>query len=102
MGDRLIAQHDAALKVILAEWNSSRTYANRIAELRNGTGLANGFCLIGDDGPTQTVFNDDAVDTLTGSDGRDWFLANGTAENGSPLHKVTDKAASELWDDIDF
>ena len=54
------------------------------------------------DGATQTVFNDNQVDTLTGSQGQDWFLANQIAENGGELDTVTDKAANELCSDTDF
>ncbi|MEZ6032243.1 MAG: hypothetical protein R3C17_04060 [Planctomycetaceae bacterium] len=50
----------------------------------------------------QTVFNDNDVDTLTGSQGIDWFFANHFADGGGALDKITDKAASELWSDTDF
>jgi Ca2+-binding RTX toxin-like protein len=58
--------------------------------------------LDGNDGATQTVFNDNDADTLTGSQGQDVFWGNQIADNGGVLDTVTDKAASELWNDTDF
>jgi hypothetical protein len=89
----------------MQEWTSTRTYAARVANLQAGTGLAAGYRLIGDDGVTQTVFNDNQVDTLTGNQGQDWFHANliaDTAANGGVLDVVVDKAVNELWSDTDF
>ena len=65
--------HDAALLSMLAEWNSGRSYATRMANLK-GTGSGsrlNGsnFLQLG-----TTVFNDSAADQLTGSDGQDWYF----------------------------
>jgi hypothetical protein len=42
------------------------------------------------------------VDTLTGSQGQDWFFANQIADNGGVLDRVTDKAGNERWSDTDF
>lgn len=91
-----------ALCCLMAEWTSARSYSQRTANIMAGTSLTNGFRLNGDDGPLQTVFNDDDLDTLTGSQGQDWFFANRVADNGGVLDKVTDQAANELWNDIDF
>jgi len=37
---------------------------------------------ISDDGLSQTVFNDNDLDKLTGSPGADWFFAKLVADNG--------------------
>ena len=94
--------NDTALSAVMKEWTSGNSYATRVNNLTNGTGLTAGNRLIGDDGATQTVFNDNDVDTLTGSQGQDWFFANRVADNGGVLDVVTDKAANELWNDTDF
>ena len=104
----------AVLKILMSEWNSSRSYSQRVYNLSNGTGGGgldastfvsrnNGvYFLIGDDGLSQTVFNDNDLDKLTGSAGADWFFANLVADNGGVLDNVTDKAISEYWTDTDF
>jgi len=94
--------NDTALFSLMNEWTSAGSYSSRVANITAGTGLANGYRLFGDDGACQTVFNDNEVDTLTGSQGQDWFFANRTADNGGALDAVTDKAANELWSDTDF
>ena len=106
--DLLIAgytAHDnntAALLAIMSEWTSGNNYNTRVTNITNGTGLTAGNRLVGDDGASQTVFNDTDVDILTGSQGQDWFFANRVADNGGPLDCITDKAANELWNDTDF
>jgi hypothetical protein len=70
--------------------------------ISNGTGLTAGFRLVGNHGAAQTVFNDNDVDVLTGSQGIDWFFANRYADDGGVLDIITDKAANELWSDTDF
>src|SRR5262249_53184750 len=80
----------AALMGLMGEWSSNGSYATRVANLKAGTGLAAGYRLNGSDGASQTVFNDASVDTLSGNQGSDWFLANQTADNGGPLDVVTD------------
>jgi Ca2+-binding RTX toxin-like protein len=65
-----------ALLAIQAEWSSSRSYATRVANLR-GPGTEprlNGDFFLKASGAGQTVFNDAAVDTLTGSQQSDWFF----------------------------
>jgi Ca2+-binding RTX toxin-like protein len=102
------------LSAIMQEWNSTRSYAQRVYNLSNGTGgagldnstffnRANGnYMLIGDDVTGQTVFTDNEVDKLTGSSDADWFFANLVADNGGALDTATDKAGTELWTDTDF
>ncbi len=64
-------------------------------------GYTNGlYRLVGDDGVDQTVFNDNDVDTLTGSQGIDWFFAN--RENINDGNAVLDiEFGSEFWNDTD-
>jgi uncharacterized protein (TIGR03118 family) len=61
----------AGLLQVLGEWNSSDTYANRVAAIRAGTGGVPALDAI-------TVTDDRLADTLTGGSGRDWFWALGT------------------------
>ncbi len=78
--DILIADNAAmesnheALCAVLNEWNSTRSFDVRLANLTRGDGSAdrlNGdhFLLAG-----VTVLNDQSSDTMTGAAGRDWFL----------------------------
>ena len=67
-----------------------------------------GFNLMGDDESGglggQTVFDDAAQDSLTGSAGQDWFLLNKTPDGGGVqvVDLITDLAANETSSDIDF
>ena len=61
----------AALDAILSEWQSTTDdYATRIGKIKNGGGSNGTFEL---DWLT-TVIDDNAVDTLLGHAGNDWFL----------------------------
>ena len=60
----------------MPEWTSGNSYNARVANIQAGTGPTGGFRFDGNDGATQTVYNDNDVDTLTGSQGQDWFFAN--------------------------
>jgi parallel beta-helix repeat protein len=66
-----------ALLAIRNEWLSTRTYGQRIGNLRgtsiSGAPLNNGYFL--GNSPTDTIFSDSAVDTLFGQDDSDWFIA---------------------------
>ena len=65
---------DEVLESILAEWNSTRDYATRVANLRDGSGSTdrlNGEFFLK---KGETVFDDDEVDVLTGAAGLDWFF----------------------------
>jgi Peptidase M10 serralysin C terminal len=63
----------AALAAILNEWQrTDETYAQRIADLRAGTGFALGHKLV----LGTTVLDDAFVDVLKGNGGLDWFFAN--------------------------
>ena len=63
--------NDAALSAILAEWTSSRSFAERVTNLSAGGGLNGDFKLI----KGETVLDDAAVDQLYGGLNQDWFLA---------------------------
>ncbi len=64
--------NDVALLALLTEWNSDRSYEDRVANISNGTGpLLDdlGFLLDGD-----TVHDDVDLDRLVGGRGDDWFF----------------------------
>jgi ELWxxDGT repeat protein len=70
----------AALLQILAEWTSTRTFAQRTANIwGNGTGTrANGTTYLNNsaaDSITDSVFADTDTDLLTGGTNQDWFFA---------------------------
>ena len=91
----------AALNEMMAEWNSSRNYATRVANL-SGTGSgsrANGSVFLKTSGMNQSVFDDLAADKLTGSAGTDWFFAN--LVHGGVLDIITDKKTNEFAIDVD-
>ena len=79
--------NDQALSGILSEWNSSRSYDNRVNHIRNGNGPIlgrTGFFLQSG----ITVFDDFISDWLTGSSGLDWFFID-------PLDTANDKKPNE-------
>jgi VCBS repeat-containing protein len=98
------ANYDA-LFAIMGEWSSSRSEAQRAANLRgNGSGPAfdqrrNGNYFLQADGPAATVFDDNAKDRLTGSAGRDWFFAN---LDSNVKDQLTDQNCGEWIDDLDL
>ena len=72
-----VSLSDQQLNSIAQEWNSERTVAERVSNLRDGSGTterANGsMFLVGG----STVLNDgSAIDELTGDDDLDWFFAH--------------------------
>ena len=95
---------DAALYAIMAEWTSSRSYADRIANLR-GAGAAcdlanrkNGNVFLRTSpSVTRTVFDDAALDLLTGGGGLDWFMADLSA---TIKDVVIDRDSTETVTDI--
>jgi len=66
----------SAIAAIMAEWNSSRDYNKRVANLSgNGTGpRLNGNTFLFASGSDATVFDDFAVDELKGGDDKDWLF----------------------------
>jgi Ca2+-binding RTX toxin-like protein len=98
------AANSAALSAIMAEWTSSRHYADRVANLR-GTGSGSSFASRANadyyltvDGPTATVRDDDARDVLSGNSGHDWFFANLDCNNRD---SITDRQSPESTSDLD-
>ena len=91
-----------ALSKILDEWTSIGAFAARVANVKNETGLASGNRLNESDGATQTVFNDNDVDRLTGNSDRDAFWANVLNNNGGPLDLLLDFSSLELAIDTDY
>ncbi len=75
--------NDAILMKLQDEWNSTRTYADRIANLR--TGVSGNTLVKG-----TTVFDDPSMDQLTGFAGFDWFFF----EVGRDV--ATDQAKTEV------
>ena len=101
-----------ALPAIMAEWTSSRTYNQRIANISGGTiagadGSAygsrnNGSYFLRVNGASASVHDDDEADVLTGSSGLNWFFFNVDRENGTTRDKLTDLNASEFASDLDW
>lgn len=88
---------------LTAEWvQPTTTYAQRVAHLSGTTGGRNAGVYLEDytdssNTVQQTVFDDGAVDTLTGGSGNDWFLANQTTVVADAAKKdvISDKATGE-------
>jgi Ca2+-binding RTX toxin-like protein len=68
-----------ALEAILAEWQSSDSYATRVSKIK--TGVAGGYKLVSG----TTVLDNGAVDTLIGGLGVDWFF-QGTGDKIKDLN----------------
>jgi autotransporter-associated beta strand protein len=103
-GTTAFDNQDTALLAILAEWTSSRNYQTRVENIR-GTGSGssfdnrlNGDFFLNAGGPFRTVFDDGAIDVLSGNSGRDWFFAN---TGGANRDLITDRAQNEFADDVD-
>lgn len=74
--------HDQAICTILEEWNSSRDYAVRASNIRDGSGspdaLNGSFFLNG-----SVIHEHASNDRLRGSIGRDWFFTRLTEDKRS-------------------
>ncbi len=96
---------DVALEAITSEWGSTRSYAERIANLRgpNTSPRNNGAYFLIVDGTNRTVFDDGTADKLTGSAGDDWFLFNDDGDGDSRTRdRAVDMHSWEYEDDLDF
>jgi Ca2+-binding RTX toxin-like protein len=88
--DDYTADNEEALCHIKEEWNSSRTYAQRVDNLRDGSGTltrANGSYFFNG----TTVYDDssaDQIDFLNGTSGDDWFLFNKYEDKANGLSKT--------------
>jgi len=69
--------HLAGLNAVMREWTSDHSYANRTANLRNGSGTnpQNEGYFLRNNGAAATVHDDGKIDTLVGGLERDWFFA---------------------------
>jgi PKD repeat protein len=82
------ASHEAFC-ALLAEWTRrDLRYAERVDHLRNGGGRNGDYRL-----NEQTVFGDYDEDTLTGGEGQDWFVFDGSKPRND---RVTDRHRSEI------
>jgi hypothetical protein len=76
--------NDLALESILAEWQSSNSYATRISYLKNGGGLNGSNTLVWN----VTVHDNNRANTLTGGAGLNWYFAG-------PLTGISGKKSTE-------
>ncbi|MBX9582786.1 MAG: hypothetical protein K2X87_20970 [Gemmataceae bacterium] len=96
---------DAALAPLAglgAEWGSARTFDARVANL-SGTGTGtrlNGSAFLTADGAGRTVFDDGAVDNVTGNSGQDWFLID--VDGVSTRRDRAPDRGTEVTTDIDL
>lgn len=77
-GSTVFDSNALALADLLAEWSSSRTYQQRIDNLRGiGTGVRlNGETILGTD-PRESIFADEgSVNDILGGSSVDWFIAS--------------------------
>ncbi len=78
----------AALGAVMREWTrTDRSYAQRVADLRNGGGLNGGVLL-----SATTVFSDPDPDNLVGGPGLDWFLFDAQRD------RIADLSGGEIVD----
>jgi len=88
------------LQAIYAEWTSNHTVTDRVKNILGtpGPGALNaGFYLI-PNGPNRTVVDDTSVDTLTGSQGQDWYFVHTI---GSLADIITSLGTGDLKQAID-
>jgi Ca2+-binding RTX toxin-like protein len=103
----------AALAGIMAEWTSSRSYAQRTANI-GGTGTGSSFAArlnathflnASSSAGAVTVHDDNDADTLSGEGGRDWFFANLVLDAGDDANrkdKIADLDSNEFAVDLDY
>jgi hypothetical protein len=98
-GTTAFDHNQAALDAIMAEWGSSRTYADRVANL-SGTGSgprANGDVYLLASGPGATVFANGKVNRLQGGSGTNWYFAK---RSGSLTDDLTGLHDGEIVEDL--
>ena len=87
-GYTIYDSHQRALNAILNEWSSNTPYATRTARIETGAvGLNGSFRL-----SSATAFDDNAVDTILGGSGEDWFFSR---ETGNRKDTVQRRKANE-------
>jgi Ca2+-binding RTX toxin-like protein len=99
--------NEVALGLIMAEWTSSRSFQQRVANLE-GTGSGSSWTnransntfLVADPGSPHhvTVFDDNACDLLLGGADRDWFFANYAGPGTRDL--IADLTSRDVADDL--
>jgi len=90
--------NSAALGMVMAEWTSNHSYADRVANITSGSGSVprlNGSIFIT---PDVTAFDDGEVDSLTGTSGQDLFIINVDA---GVKDVITDLKKGEVTLDVD-
>jgi Ca2+-binding RTX toxin-like protein len=73
-GYTIYDSHPRALNAILKEWSSNTPYATRTARIETGTGGLNSSFYLS----SATAFDENAVDTILGGSGEDWFFSRET------------------------
>lgn len=100
-GSVIFENHVSALRLILADWDAGLDYADRVIQLRTGTGpstTGTGVRLRSAAGST-TVFDDGSVDRLLGKQALDWFFADRDGhDNDDDL--LDDVLVDEMIDDL--
>jgi Ca2+-binding RTX toxin-like protein len=90
---------DAVLQSILAEWSREDvSYSTRMGHISGSSGGLNGNAFLIASGSNRTVFDDQAGDTLTGGDGKDWFFVK---KGGSNKDKIKDLDDNDTRTEID-
>jgi Ca2+-binding RTX toxin-like protein len=98
-----------ALAAILNEWNSGRSYDDRISNLRGVSSQGDIFqsrlnqdYYLRADSPEETVFDDNVSDRISGGAGRDWYFANIDQDDEGILDQIIGLETSEIYDDLDW
>ena len=86
-----------ALDAIMQEWISVRSYATRIANLRDGSGSNNGKNETYYLAANSTVNDDNDFDSLTGGTSSDWYFAK---RMGSLFDSINGLESDELVDEL--
>jgi hypothetical protein len=100
-GTTALDASDAALRNLMAEWNSGRDLEARTLNLSGG---GEGERLNGDgilaatasDESAATVFDDGSADFIAGGPGSDWVFAGTSAEDEGERDRVFDVALMDL------
>lgn len=93
-GSTVHDDNNVALLALLAEWNSSNSYNDRVANLRDGTGATPGLNGVFYLNAGTTVSDDNKQDSLSGGSGRDWIFAY------LPIDLLSDLESNELVENL--
>ena len=97
IGGTVLPAADDTLNKILFEWTSSRSYTDRVSNIRGGTGPALGGTGASLSAGT-TVLDDALTDVLFGNWERDWFFVDLDSNGGSDV--VRNRRPDEFIDDL--